>query len=326
MVDQSSINSDDPAAIPVLYVMGPTASGKTGLALHLAEHFPLEIVNADSVQVYKGMDIGSAKPTMQERNAVPHHLMDITTPDDPFSAGRFRRAAIEIIEDCHRRGVIPALVGGTGFYFRAVEQGIAYIPEVEPALLTELNAKSETEEGLAACYAQLKQVDPEWAGRVEPRDRQRIIRGLSVYTASGTALSHWQRLSREQKPEGPALAICKLAIQWPRATLYARINQRFEQMVSEGFLEEVQTLRAQGYHKDLPAMRAVGYRALMGYLDGQYDLARAVELGQQDSRRYAKRQTTWLNGEPGLHWLEPNGAKQAALTTVEAFLHFFLKK
>ncbi|ABK42803.1 tRNA delta(2)-isopentenylpyrophosphate transferase [Magnetococcus marinus MC-1] len=306
--------------------MGPTASGKTGLALHLAEHFPLEIVNADSVQVYRGMDIGSAKPTLQERQAIVHHLIDVTTPDDPFSAGRFRTAALEVIEDCHRRGVIPALVGGTGFYFRAVEQGIAEIPEVDAQIVAELNRRVCDEVGLACCYAQLQQVDPPWAARVEPGDRQRIVRGLSVYLASGQPLSYWQQLSCQQAPEGPALRICKLAIEWPREQLYARINQRFEQMLKEGFMEEVQGLLSRGYHGDLPAMRAVGYRALIGYLQGAYDLARAVELGQRDSRRYAKRQITWLKAEPGLQWLAPEGAKQAALDEVRAFLQFFKKK
>nr|CRH07868.1 tRNA Delta(2)-isopentenylpyrophosphate transferase [Candidatus Magnetococcus massalia] len=307
--------------------MGPTASGKSGLAVELARTFSLEIVNADSVQVYQGLEIGSAKPSQEERQAVPHHLLDLVPPDQPFSAGRYREAALAQIEDCHQRGVVPALVGGTGFYFRAVEEGLADIPQVDPTIVEQLNQLAADTEGQLALHAELSRVDPQWAAQVQPADRQRTIRGLSVYRSSGETLTHWLALSKEKNAQQEKKhAFLKLALDWPRETLYARINQRFDQMMEQGFLDEVRGLLEQGYDSNLPAMKAVGYRALLSHLQGACSLAEAIELGKRDSRRYAKRQLTWLRQEKNLHWLAPKTPIEEVFPHLSPFLSRFLAK
>ncbi|WP_158089480.1 tRNA (adenosine(37)-N6)-dimethylallyltransferase MiaA [Magnetofaba australis] len=296
--------------------MGPTASGKTGLALTLAQQLNGQIVNADSVQVYRRLTIGAAKPTTAERAAVPHHLIDVAEPDDPFSVGRYRDAAVEIIDALHAQGVLPLLVGGTNLWLRALEQGIADMPEVPAAIRDDL-MQQVWGDGLAPLYARLQQVDPEWAAHVTPGDTQRIVRALSVFDASGVPLSQW---IAQQQAEPCPYAILKLAPIWPREVLYARINQRFDQMMEEGFLAECAELAAAGYDRNLPALKAVGYRQLLAHVDGAVDLATAVEDGKRESRRYAKRQSTWLAREPELHRLEPQTAAAEALKLARAFL------
>ncbi|MBF0136248.1 MAG: tRNA (adenosine(37)-N6)-dimethylallyltransferase MiaA [Magnetococcales bacterium] len=282
----------------MVFLMGPTASGKSGLALHLASRFPLEIVNADSVQVYRGMNIGSAKPTPEERQKVPHHLLDLVAPDEPYSVGSYRRQALAVVASCQERKRIPVFVGGSGLYFRAVEQGLAPVPEVPEAIVRQWRERGERE-GWASLHAHLHRVDPHLASRLSPADAQRIVRGLAVWESSGSPLTYWQ-----QQPHLPVTApILKMAIAWPRAELYLRIEQRFDQMMQQGFLEEVAALWQQGFDRTLPAMKAVGYRQLLRYLDGEISLAAAIHLGKQESRRYAKRQLTWLRRENNLVWL-----------------------
>ncbi|MBF0426756.1 MAG: tRNA (adenosine(37)-N6)-dimethylallyltransferase MiaA [Magnetococcales bacterium] len=278
--------------------MGPTASGKSALALHLATQWPLEIVNADSVQVYRGMEIGTAKPTAEERRRVRHHLLDLLDPDSFFSAGAYRRCALTVVAACHARGCVPIFVGGSGLYFRAIEQGLAPVPPVPEAIVRALREEGGRV-GWPVLHARLAVVDPTLAARLSPGDAQRIIRGLAVSEATGKPLTHWQRQSHAPI----TTPILKLAIDWPRDALYARIDQRFDQMMAQGFLDEVAALRRRGINRDLPAMKAVGYRQLLRHLDGELSLAAAVDLGKQESRRYAKRQLTWLRREAGLVWL-----------------------
>ncbi|MEO5352897.1 MAG: tRNA (adenosine(37)-N6)-dimethylallyltransferase MiaA [Magnetococcus sp. XQGC-1] len=293
--------------------MGPTASGKSALSLSLARRFPLEIVNADSVQLYRGLEIGSAKPTAWERQQAPHHLLDVTTPDQPFSADRYREAAWAVMEGCWQRERVPLLVGGSGLYFRAVAQGLVLIPPMDPAIRQALRAEGEAV-GWPVLHRRLQGVDPVLAARLSPGDGQRISQGLAVYAVTGRPLSQWQ----QEQPPPPAFSILKLARLWPRAALYARIDARFEQMLAQGLLAEARQLLAT-YDPELPAMKAVGYRQLFPHLEGRISLEEAVELAKRESRRYAKRQMTWLKQERDLHWLPPEG-DQEAVALVEAFL------
>ncbi|MBF0429172.1 MAG: tRNA (adenosine(37)-N6)-dimethylallyltransferase MiaA, partial [Magnetococcales bacterium] len=273
---------------PVIFLMGPTASGKSHLALQLAHAFPLEIVNADSVQIYRGMDIGSAKPSLEERAQVPHHLLDVTDPDHPWSADRYREAAWETIHACHSRGVLPLFAGGSGLYLRAVERGLALTPPIADALLARIRLEGETH-GWPLLHARLTETDPQSAQKITPGDAQRILRALSVFEATGISLSEWQR----RQPPPPPFSILKLAILPGREILYPRIDARFDRMMNEGFLEEAQALIQKGYDRTLPAMKAVGYRQIFQYLDGMVSLEVAVENAKRESRRYAKRQETW---------------------------------
>ncbi|MEO5364790.1 MAG: tRNA (adenosine(37)-N6)-dimethylallyltransferase MiaA [Magnetococcus sp. WYHC-3] len=304
----------DLLAGPLIYVMGPTASGKSALALTLAEALQGEIVNADSVQVYRGMDIGTAKPTLEERRRVPHHLLDVADPRQPFSAGQFREMALRVIADCRRRRRIPVITGGTGLYFRVLERGLAPTPPVPAALVRLLHEEGERL-GWPHLHARLREVDPVFAAAVTPGDSQRITRGLSVYQATGENLTLWQ--SRKSAPL--PFRILKLAPQWPREELYRRIHQRFDLMLEAGLEDEVRALRAAAVPAEAPAMKAVGYRQLLGWLEGRTDFATAVASARQESRRYAKRQITWLRGEEGLCWL-PQGDAPRAMALARAFL------
>ncbi|MBF0460648.1 MAG: tRNA (adenosine(37)-N6)-dimethylallyltransferase MiaA [Magnetococcales bacterium] len=298
----------------LIFLMGPTASGKSSLALSLAKQFPLEIVNADSVQLYRGLEIGSAKPTAQERQQVPHHLLDVTTPDQPYSADRYREAAWAVVCDCQQRGRIPLFVGGSGLYFRAVEQGLVVIPPMDPAIRQAFRAEGERL-GWPVLHERLRQVDPVLAARLSLEDGQRITQGLAVQAVTGRPLSQWQ----QEQPPPPAFAILKMARLWPRALLYARIEARFEAMLAQGLLAEAGQLLVAGYDPALPAMKAVGYRQLFPHLTGQIALAEAVEWAKRESRRYAKRQMTWLRKEADLHWLPPEGEREA-VALVEGLL------
>ncbi|MBF0161770.1 MAG: tRNA (adenosine(37)-N6)-dimethylallyltransferase MiaA [Magnetococcales bacterium] len=299
----------------LIFLMGPTASGKSALALSLARQFPLEIVNADSVQIYKGLDIGSAKPTLAEQQQIPHHLLDLTTPDQPYSADRYREAAWQVMAECWQRQTIPLFVGGSGLYFRAVAQGLVLIPPMDPNIRRTIQEQGQ-QHGWPTLHRHLQQVDPTLATRLSPNDGQRISQGLAVYQATGKPLSQWQ----QEQPPPPPLTILKLAPLWPREQLYSRIQHRFALMLQQGLLEEAQQLLNAGYDLDLPAMKAVGYRQLFPYLTGAISLPEAVERAQRESRRYAKRQMTWLRQEQDLHWLPPEG-EQEALALVAPFLH-----
>ncbi|MEO5341675.1 MAG: tRNA (adenosine(37)-N6)-dimethylallyltransferase MiaA [Magnetococcus sp. MYC-9] len=298
----------------LIFLMGPTASGKSALALSLAKRFPLEIVNADSVQLYQGLTIGAAKPTPEERRQAPHHLLDLTTPDQPYSADRYREAVWKIVGECQQRGTVPTLVGGSGLYFRAVAQGLVLIPAMDPAIRREIQEEGGRL-GWPALHQRLQQLDPLLAARLSPADGQRISQGLAVLAATGRPLSQWQR----EQPPPPPFAILKLALHWPREQLYARIDARFEQMMAQGLLEEARQLWAAGHDPDLPAMKAVGYRQLFAFLTGHMGLAEAVEWAKRESRRYAKRQLTWLRRETDLHWLSPEDEHEAVVL-LENFL------
>jgi tRNA dimethylallyltransferase len=272
---------------------GPTCAGKTALALRLAEHSPLEIVSVDSAQVYRGMDIGTAKPSRAVLDAVPHHLIDLCDPAETYSAGRFRRDAIAAIAAIHARGRVPLLVGGTMLYFRALTRGIAPLPEANAALRGHIDRRAR-QVGWPALHAELARSDPAAAARIRPADGQRIQRALEVLELTGQPLSTLQ-----QRLEPAPFAFASFALlPNDRSELYARIDGRFAQMMQQGFLDEVRLLHARGdLHADLPSLRSVGYRQLWSHLAGATSLEAAVAAGQRATRNLAKRQLTWIRSE-----------------------------
>jgi tRNA dimethylallyltransferase len=272
----------------------PTACGKTELAIELARRLPIEIVSVDSAMVYRGMDIGTAKPTPEIRSAVPHHLIDVADPAEPYSAGRFLREASAAIAAIRGRGRLPLLVGGTLLYLRALRHGLAELPEADQDLRAALDREA-ARVGWPAMHRRLEEIDPEAARRIAPNDRQRIQRALEVHRLTGRPLTELQRAADVRY----GADVTTLALIPPeRAELAARIEQRFDAMTEAGFVSEVQELRARDdLGMDTPSMRAVGYRQVWGYLAGQYAWPVARSKAIAATRQLAKRQMTWLKAE-----------------------------
>jgi tRNA dimethylallyltransferase len=290
-------------ALPAVLLMGPTASGKSALALALCERLPAEIVSVDSAQVYRGMDVGTAKPDAATRARVPHHLIDLCDPAEAYSAARFRADALSAIADIRGRGRVPLLVGGTMLYFRALQQGLSELPSADPEFRRRLVADARRE-GWPTLHQRLARLDPASAARLHPNDAQRIQRALEIVEIGGAPVAALQAQRAGAPLPGP---VVKIALNPPeRRELHERIAARFGQMMRERFLDEVARLRARGdLTPDLPSMRAVGYRQLWAHLDGAWDLATAVHRGIAATRQFAKRQLTWLRAEPGLQWRDP---------------------
>lgn len=293
--------------LPVFVLTGPTGAGKTEWAVRLAERACVEIVSVDSAQVYRGLDIGTAKPGAELRVRIPHHLIDICEPTESYSAGRFVADAQASIRAIHARRRVPLLVGGTMLYLRALLHGLAELPTAAPELRAELDARA-ARLGWPALHAELRKLDPEAAARIAPNDGQRIQRALEVSYSTGQPISRLQR--------GTASALAGWPLRYwvlsppDRAVLHERLANRLGAMMAAGFLDEVRALRDRG---DLtarhPAMRAVGYRQLWAHLDGAYDLAEAVRRGIAATRQLAKRQLTWLRREKTAQWLDPDSAQ-----------------
>lgn len=279
-----------------IWLMGPTASGKTNLALELARRLPLELISVDSALVYREMNIGTAKPDAATLREFPHRLIDIIDPAEAYSAARFRLDALAAMREIHARGNIPLLVGGTMLYYRALQDGLADLPVSNPEVREAIQAEA-AELGWTAMRAQLAEVDPVIAMRLHPNDPQRVGRALEVWRLTGVPLSEWQARGREQA--APEIGrVLKLALLPPRELLRQRIAERFELMLREGLLDEVQALRARGdLRADMPSMRAVGYRQVWEFLDGAHTYERMLELGVTATRGLAKRQMTWLRSE-----------------------------
>lgn len=277
---------------PVIFLMGPTAAGKSEAALALARERPVEIVSVDSAQIYRGMDIGTAKPGPWARALCPHHLIDIRDPAAPYSAAQFAADAAEAIAAIRARGRIPVLVGGTGLYFQALEHGLSPMPAADPAVRAELEAEAAAH-GLGALYERLQRLDPETAARLHPNDAQRIERALEVQRLTGRPLS---ALQRERAVPALAERPLKIALEPPsRAWLHERIEQRFRAMLAAGLVGEVVALHRRGdLSLELPAIRAVGYRQIWQYLEGQCDYPTMQRRALKATRQYAKRQLTWL--------------------------------
>lgn len=278
-----------------LCLAGPTASGKSALALALAEKLPLEIISVDSALVYRGMDIGTAKPSAGERAAVPHHLIDMLDPLQAYSAARFVADARRLIDEIHGRGRMPLLVGGTMLYYKALRDGLDEMPPADPAVRAALDQEA-AERGWPALHAELATVDPITAARLPPADAQRVQRALEVWRVSGRPLSEWQRgPSADAGAQAWAESLPLVALEpLSRAWLHARIAERFDAMLAAGFLDEVQALRARGdLHAELPSMRCVGYRQAWAALESGH-LQGLREAGIAATRQLAKRQLTWL--------------------------------
>ena len=280
---------------PAVFLMGPTASGKTALAVSLVERFPLEIISVDSALVYRGMNIGTAKPDAATLARAPHHLLDIRDPTEAYSAAAFCDDARRLMADIVSRGKVPLLVGGTMLYFRALLQGLDDLPRADPALRRELEQQA-AEQGWPALHAQLKQVDPVTAARLSSNDSQRIGRALEIYRLTGKPMS----ALLDKAPSSLPYRVLQLAlIPSDRAVLHQRIAARFDAMLEEGLLDEVNALRASyALDPDLPAMRAVGYRQAWAYLEGEIDRNGLREQGIAAPRQLAKRQLTWLRSWP----------------------------
>ena len=302
-----------------LCLAGPTAAGKTAVALALAERLPVEIISVDSALVYRGMDIGTAKPSAAERAAVPHHLIDILDPTQAYSAARFVADAQRLVQAVQQRGHVPLLVGGTMLYFKALREGLDTMPEADATLRQAIEAEA-AERGWPALHAELARVDAPTAARLAPADAQRVQRALEVFRLTGRPLSDWHR--GRQPPDTAAWPLVTLE-PTSRAWLHTRIAQRFDSMLAGGLLQEVQTLRGRGdLHADLPAMRCVGYRQAWLALD-QGDTQGLRDAGIAATRQLAKRQLTWLRSmtDRSVIACDAGGAQESALNILESSWH-----
>ena len=283
----------------ILVIAGPTASGKTAVGIELAQRLNGEIISADARQIYRFMDIGTAKPTAEERSAVRHHLIDFVNPDEDYSAGQFAEDASAVIGDILCRGKTPIVVGGAGLYIRALFDGFSPMPKIPAEIRVRL--KEEGRESLPELYNRLCEVDPEWAAKIQATDTQRILRGLEVFEASGKPLSEHQKV-----PPTPPIrhTASYLGLYWEREVLYDRINARACLMFQNGLIVEAKSLRDRGYSSDLNALNAFGYREIFQYLDGETTLDRALADLQQGTRRYAKRQMTFFRKNERIQWVD----------------------
>jgi tRNA dimethylallyltransferase len=314
MTDDSSA-MPVPSLQPLVILVGPTAVGKTALSLHLAERLKAEIVSADSRYLYVGMDIGTAKPAAEARARVRHHLVDVTTPDQPWTLAQVQTETLHTLADIVARGKLPLLVGGTGQYIRALTEGWQ-APGGEPS--PELRAELETQlqrEGVASLAARLAAVDPASAAQVDVRNPRRVIRALEV------ALTTGQSFVAQRRKSPPPYHIITLGLTLPRAELYARIDARVDAMLAAGLVDEVQALSAKGYGWDLPAMSALGYKQIGAYVRGECDLAEAVRRIQHDTRVFVRRQANWFKlTDPNIRWFSPHDPVDVIVAYVMAML------
>ncbi len=296
----------------VAALVGPTGAGKTDLAIHLAERFRAEIVSADSRQVYRQLNIGSAKPSPEQRRAVPHHLVDVADLGETFDAARFRRLAESAIEAIAARGRRVLVVGGTGLYVKVLRGGLFAGPGRDPELRRRLLERERASPGWL--FGRVREVDPETAARLHPRDHVRLVRALEVYERTGRPISCWRA---EHGFRDRRFGFRTIALSLPRAELYRRIEARCRAMVASGLLDEVRSILAAGYSPELPPLRSPGYREMIDFLAGNCDLPAALDRMARATRRLAKRQLTWFRGDPEAVWLPPDAARIAR--ELEAF-------
>ena len=299
----------------VVIILGPTAVGKSAVALALAMEIGAEIVSADSQQIYRHMDIGTWKPSPEVRQHVVHHLIDIVEPTEDFNAALFRDKAIEVIRDIDRRNSKALVCGGTGLYIKALTRGIFVGPGRDELLRASLVREAE-KSGLGALHKRLRELDPQAAAAIHPHDRVRIVRALEVYALTGKRLSQWQR---EHSFQDSWCETLKIGLERARAELYALINRRCEEMFSLGLVEEVKSLVTSGYNFDLKAMQSIGYRHAGLYLRGAVSLNEALELMKRDTRRFAKRQLTWFRADREVQWFHPESDRSRILEAITAF-------
>lgn len=296
--------------------MGPTGVGKSALALFLARLLGGEIISADAIQVYKGLNIGTAKSTPQELAEVRHYLVNILEPDQKFSAGQFMRLALKAIGEIRGRGRVPIVVGGTGLYIRALLKGLFQLPARDKELRKRMEGLCDRK-GLPYMRRMLKRIDPESHSRIGENDRQRILRALEIYFTTEKTMSQHLKESPFAEVELPTI---KIGLILPREELYRRINQRVEMMLASGWIEEVNGLLQKGYSPQCHALKALGYREIIGYLKGKYPIERLKELIQRNTRRYAKRQLTWLRKEEGLNWFSLEKNQKEVFQTIAGFI------
>ena len=301
--------------LPVITLMGPTAAGKTALAIELCQALNTEIISVDSALVYKGMDIGTAKPSAQEQAQAPHHLIDIIDPAQSYSVAEFRADAIKLIDDFHQRGKVPILVGGTMMYFKGLIEGLSPLPEADAEIRAVLEREAE-QKGWPALHQQLKEIDSEAAAKISENDSQRINRALEVYRISGKTMTQLQQSKQDALPyQFHQFAIAPS----DRKVLHERIEKRFKIMLDEGFKNEVLALyQRKDLHPDLPSIRCVGYRQMWEYLAGECDYNEMVFKGVAATRQLAKRQLTWLRGWQDVTWLDTDSQEnlQRVLTSL----------
>ncbi len=284
---------------PLVAIVGPTAIGKSRIGIEIAKHLQTEILTADSCQVYRGMDIGTDKPSIQERQDIPHQLIDLIAPDQSFNVGDFRRHALQEIARLHRQGLLPLVVGGTGLYIRGLLRGLCPGPPADWSIRQALTQEAQ-EQGWPFLHKKLQQVDPELARRLHPNDQPKVLRGLEVYHTLGIPLSTVQQEHQFQEAPHPFLLI---GLSMKRQDLYQRIETRVEWEIEKGLVQETQQLMQQGYSRELGSMKGLGYRQISGYLAGEYSYEEAVRLLKRDTRHFAKRQMTWFRKEPAIQWI-----------------------
>ncbi len=290
-----------PLSKPVLILIGPTAVGKTALSFALAERFSCEIVCLDSMQIYRHMDIGTAKATSEERAMVPHHLLDVAAPDEEYHVARYVADATTACREIIARGNRPLLVGGTGLYLKSLLEGLFEIPAVPETVRANLK-KRLLEEGRAVLFAELDLCDKKSASRIHPNDTHRLLRALEIFQATGRP---WSEHLYKQQIQPALTKVLQLGLFCERDTLYDRINLRVEQMVAAGLLAEVEKLLDMGYGSDLKSMQSIGYRHMLQYIQGHWDWEETIFLLARDTRHYAKRQMTWFGADPQIRWFAP---------------------
>jgi len=298
----------------IVIIAGPTATGKTALALELASRYNAEIVSADSRQVYRYLDIGTAKPTLAQQAAVPHYLLDVVNPDERFDGARFRTLATEAIQTIQQRDKRILVVGGTGLYLRALTRGLFAGPPADPALRARLH-EEEQAKGKGFLHRRLASMDPQAASRLHPHDTVRLIRALEVFLLTGTPISQWQR---EHAFRDRPFSTLTVSLVMDREALARRIDQRCRQMVQDGLAEEVRRVWELGYGPELASLQTIGYAQIGKMLQGHYGLEEALEKMAQETRRLAKRQLTWLRAEPDVRWFAPTQTREIT-ASVETF-------
>ncbi len=300
----------------MIVIVGPTAIGKTELSLVIAEKYGAEIVSVDSMQVYRYMDIGTAKPSAEEQARAPHHVIDVADPDEDYSVARFVDDATHAIDSIYRRDKVPLLAGGTGLYLRGLLEGIFELPEIDRTIRDTLEKRLQ-EEGRESLYSDLIACDPDSAARIHPNDTHRMLRALEIYQTTGAG---WSDLLAAQKRDKNFSKVLKIGLTCERDLLYNRINKRTGIMMEMGFAEEVQRLLDMGYNGDLNSMQSIGYRHMQNFLAGEWDRKETIELLARDTRRFAKRQYTWFNRDPDIRWFDREAHDEIS-SLIDNFLH-----
>src|SRR5690348_92919 len=313
MLPQVSV---DPSGLPLIAILGPTASGKSALAIALAERLGGEVIACDSTQVYRGFDIGTAKPSTAERRTIPHHMIDLVAPAEVFTAGEYRKRALEVLADLRRRNLLPIFTVGTGLYFRALMEGLAAAPTRSDQLRARLNAAAAKRGGVHL-HRILRRLDSAAAERISPNDRQKLVRALEICLLTGKPLTEVHRGGRDGLQGYAAL---KIGLNPPRQVLYARIERRLRLMIDQGWANEVAELMAQGAPVDAKPFEFIGYRQLRTHVETGQEFAHTIQVIAQATRRYAKRQLTWFRRESGVRWFAGFGDNPEIVSAVLSHL------